>query len=35
MTDPARLAASYTLMPTAATKNTGPIVQEWDLRLVR
>ena len=34
-TDPARLAASYTLMPTAATRNTGPIVQEWDLRLVR
>jgi hypothetical protein len=35
-TDPARLAASYTLMPTAATKQKyGPIMQEWDLRLLR
>ncbi|MDD2917832.1 hypothetical protein [Rhodoferax sp.] len=34
--DPARLTAKYTLMPTAETKGKyGPIVQEWDLRLVR
>jgi hypothetical protein len=34
-TDPARLSATYTLMPTAATKQHGPIVQEWDLRLTK
>jgi hypothetical protein len=34
-TDQARLSASYTLMPTAATKQYGPIVQEWDLRLTK
>jgi hypothetical protein len=34
--DAARLAAKYTLLPTAATKGQyGPIVQEWDLRLAR
>lgn len=34
--DAARLTASYTLMPTAETKGKyGPIIQEWDLRLVR
>lgn len=34
--DPARLSAKYTLMPTAQTKGQyGPIVQEWDLRLTR
>ena len=34
--DAARLNASYTLMPTADTKGQlGPIIQEWDLRLVR
>lgn len=34
--DPARLSAKYTLMPTADTKDEyGPIVQEWDLRLTR
>ena len=34
--DAARLNASYTLMPTADTKGRlGPIIQEWDLRLVR
>lgn len=33
--DAARLNASYTLMPTADTKGQyGPIIQEWDLRLV-
>ena len=31
--DAARLAAQYTLMPTAATKGEyGPIVQSWDLQ---
>ncbi|MES2581132.1 MAG: hypothetical protein V4627_00320 [Pseudomonadota bacterium] len=35
LTDPAHLAAKYTLMPTADTKGQGPIVQEWDLRLAR
>lgn len=35
-TDAGRLSAKYTLMPTAETKGRyGPIVQEWDLRLVR
>ena len=35
-TDAARLTAKYTLMPTAETKGRyGPIIQEWDLRLVR
>jgi hypothetical protein len=35
-TDAARLAAKYTLMPNAETKGqTGPIVQEWDLKLAR
>lgn len=34
ITDPARLTAKYTLMPTSDTKGEhGPIVQEWDLRL--
>jgi hypothetical protein len=34
--DPTRLVAKYTLMPTAQTKGQyGPIVQEWDLRLTR
>jgi len=34
--DAARLTAKYTLMPTAETKGRyGPIIQEWDLRLVR
>lgn len=33
-TDPARLSAKYTLMPTPDTQGEhGPIVQEWDLRL--
>jgi hypothetical protein len=31
--DAAHLQASYTLMPTSATKEHGPIVQEWDLHL--
>jgi hypothetical protein len=32
-TDAARLTATYTLMPTAATKGQyGPIVQQWDLQ---
>lgn len=35
-TDPARLTAKYTLMPTAQTKGQyGPIVQEWDLQASR
>jgi len=35
-TDASRLAARYTLMPTAETKKQyGPIVQEWDLQLTR
>jgi len=34
--DAARLNAKYTLMPNAGTKGqTGPIVQEWDLKLAR
>ena len=34
--DAARLSAKYTLMPTRETEDTyGPLVQEWDLRLVR
>ncbi len=34
--DPARLTAKYTLMPTADTKGQyGPIIQEWDLKLTR
>ena len=34
--DAARLNAKYTLMPNAQTKGqTGPIVQEWDLKLER
>jgi len=34
--DAGRLTARYTLMPTAETKGRyGPIVQEWDLLLVR
>lgn len=33
--DAARLAAKYTLQPNAATKGKyGPIIQEWDLKLV-
>jgi hypothetical protein len=33
-TDPARLSAKYTLMPTSDAKGEhGPIVQEWDFRL--
>jgi hypothetical protein len=31
--DATHLHASYTLMPTPATKEHGPIVQEWDLHL--
>ena len=31
--DAAHLSASYTLMPTAATKEHGPVIQEWDLHL--
>jgi hypothetical protein len=35
-TDAARLTATFTLMPTAATrKQYGPIIQEWDLQLAR
>jgi hypothetical protein len=34
--DAARLTAKFTLMPTPETQDTyGPLVQEWDLRLVR
>ena len=33
--DAARLIAKYTLMPTAATREHGPIMQEWDLRLIQ
>ena len=34
--DPSRLIAKYSLMPTAETKGKyGPIVQEWDFRLTR
>lgn len=34
-TDPARLTATYTLMPTATMRERGPVKQEWDLQLVR
>ena len=33
--DPARLNAKYTLLPSAATNGRGPIIQEWDLRLTK
>lgn len=33
--DPARLSAKYTLLPTAATKEYGPIVQAWEFSLTR
>ena len=36
LSDPSRLTAKYTLMPSAQTKGRyGPIVQEWDFRLTR
>jgi hypothetical protein len=34
-TDSARLAATYTLVPGAAEQNSGPVTQEWDLRLLQ
>jgi hypothetical protein len=33
--DAAYLNANYTLVPGAAEENSGPIVQEWDLRLTQ
>jgi len=34
-TDAGQLTASYTLVPDPAETNSGPIVQDWDLRLTR
>ncbi len=34
-TDAAHLTANYTLVLNPAETNSGPIVQEWDLRLTQ